>query len=111
MIERYRFGELVADGKRYTTDVVITPNGVNGWWRQEGHRVAVADLAPFLSSGPEVVVVGTGDSGLMEVLPELRRYLEAQGIDLIAETTDRACQTYNQLSGRQRVVAALHLTC
>jgi hypothetical protein len=54
MIERYRFGELVADGKRYTADVVITPKGVSGWWRQEGHRVAVADLEPFLSSSPEV---------------------------------------------------------
>ena len=73
--------------------------------------MAVADLEPFLSSSPEVVVVGTGNSGLMEVLPELRHYLEGQGIGLIAETTDRACQTYNQLSGQQRVVAALHLTC
>jgi hypothetical protein len=111
MIERYRFGELVVDGKRYTADVVITAKGVSGWWRQEGHRVAVADLEPFLSSSPEVVVVGTGDSGLMEVLPELRRYLENQGIGLIAETTDRAYQTYNQLSGRGSVIAALHLTC
>ena len=37
--------------------------------------------------------------------------LEAQGIKLIAESTNEACTIYNQLCHSQRVVAALHLTC
>ena len=56
-------------------------------------------------------MVGTGASGLMEVLPEVRQAVEAQGIELIVQATDKACHTYNQVCHSQKVVAALHLTC
>jgi len=60
---------------------------------------------------PEVLVIGTGASGLMKVLPEVEQALEPQGIKLIDQPTDEACQTYNRLCQSQKVVAALHLTC
>ena len=58
-----------------------------------------------------MLIVGTGASGLVKVLPEVKQSLDAQGIKLIAEPTSEACNTYNQLCHSQRVVAALHLTC
>ena len=59
----------------------------------------------------EVLVVGTGASGLMKVLPEVEQVAQARGIKLIVEPTDKACNTYNQLSHSQKVVAAFHITC
>ncbi len=56
-------------------------------------------------------MVGTGYSGLLRVLPETKDYLKSKGIELIAERTSKACETYNRLSKSRRVVAALHLTC
>lgn len=112
MIDTYRFGNIVIDGRRYTFDVIIYPDRVDGnWWRREGHRLQVEDLAEIVRAKPEVLVVGTGDPGLMDVPPETRGYLQAQGIELIVETTGQACQTYNRLSGSRKVIAALHLTC
>ena len=112
MIESYDFGSIVIEGKRYTTDVIIYPDHVEGnWWREEGHSLSPVDLWAAVQAKPEVLVVGTGHSGLMRVLPETEKYLREQGIRLIAERTTEAVPIYNQLCQSTRVVAALHLTC
>lgn len=112
MIDSYNFGRIVIDGRRYTTDVILFPNRVrDGWWRKEGHRLHVEDLKEAVREKPEVLIVGTGYSGLMRVPTEVRDYLESEGIGLIAQSTREACKTYNRLIQSKRVVAALHLTC
>jgi len=112
MIESYAFGSIVIKGKRYTTDVIIYPDHVeDNWWREEGHSLSPADLWAAVQARPQVLVIGTGYSGLMRVLPETEKYLREQGIRLIAERTAEAVRTYNQLCPSTRVVAALHLTC
>ncbi len=112
IIDSYRFGLVVIDGKQYTSDVIIFPDRVRSeWWRQRGHELCLEDITEVLTENLEVLIVGTGESGLMMVLPEMKQSAEVQGIRLIVETTDKACRTYNQLCHSQRVVAALHLTC
>lgn len=111
-IDRYHFGEIVIDGKRYSGDVIVYPDRVeSGWWRQEGHSLAPEDIWEVLQSPPEVLVIGQGSSSRMEVPLQTRRKLSEVGIQVIAEPTDQACETYNQLRLKRRVVAALHLTC
>ncbi len=115
LIESYKFGSIVIDGKSYGSDVIIFPDRVlGGWWRREGHRLFVEDLKEVFGAEPkpEVIVVGTGNSGLMKVSTEMEEKLRSSGIELVAEPTKAACRTFNELlkSGR-RVVAALHLTC
>jgi hypothetical protein len=58
-----------------------------------------------------VVIVGTGASGLMMVLPEVRKEIERRGIKLVAKLTPEACNMYNHLSPSQKVIAVLHLYC
>ena len=112
VIDSYQFGQISVGGRKYTSDVLIFPDRVeDNWWRKGGHQLCLEDIADVMAESPEVLIVGTGASGLVEVLPEVRQAAEAHGIELIVETTDRACHTYNQLCRSQRVVAALHLTC
>jgi len=115
LINSYRFGAIEIGGKRYTTDVVIFPDRVlDGWWRKEGHRLCVEDLSKVLNADPrpEVLVVGTGYSGLVKLSGEVEEALKDRGIRLITQPTKEACQTFNRiLESGQRVVAALHLTC
>jgi hypothetical protein len=112
MIDTYAFSEIVIDGKTYTSDVIIYPDKVNGsWWRKEGHELCVDDLGDVLDRKPDVIVVGTGNPGLMKVLPETEKLIKSRGIKLIVQPTKEACQTYNQLSSSQKVIAMLHLTC
>jgi hypothetical protein len=113
MIDKYQFGKIVIDDQAYTRDLLIVPDGViPDWWREAGHRLALSDLEPILANPPEVLVVGTGRYGRMNVPSSTRRTLENEGIELVVEPTAPACETYNQFEADgRRVAAALHLTC
>lgn len=111
-IEGYRFGRIVVDGRAYDRDLILTPDEVfSNWWRDEGHSLSPRDLDKALTANPEVLVIGMGSLGLMKVPVETSEYLQAAGIEVIAQSTSAACETYNHLSREKRVVAALHLTC
>ena len=112
-VEAYSFGEIVIDGRRYTRDVIIRPDGVLAdWWRKEGHKLHMEDLDKALEAEPEVLVVGTGYMGLMKVPDDLLAELRARGIEVVVETTREAWRTYNKLAEEgRRVVGAFHLTC
>ena len=112
MIDSYDFGEVVIDGKIYTSDVIIYSDRVeDDWWRKEGHQLCIDDLENVLETKPDVIVVGTGNPGMMQVLTETEKLIKSRGIKLIVQPTKEACQTYNQRSSSQRVIALLHLTC
>jgi len=112
MIESYCFGSIVIEGRKFLSDVVIFPDRVNGnWWRKRGHTLGVDDVREIVDAKPEVLVVGTGYSGLMKVNRETKEYLRSSGIELIVAKTEEACEIFNELSKTRRVVAALHLTC
>jgi len=106
---------MIIDGKRYTSDLIVFPEKVlSRWWRREGHKICVEDLKEVLkqASLPEVLVVGTGYSGLVKILPEVEKALKEQGIKLIAQPTSEAYKTFNELlKAGKRVVGAFHLTC
>ncbi len=112
MIDSYEFGRIVINGKRYSNDLILFPDKVkDGWWRKEGHQIHIEDLKDVLKVKPEVLVVGTGYSGLMTIPPVTRKYVESEGIEIISQKTKEACETFNRLIKSRKVVAALHLTC
>lgn len=111
-IDSYEFGRIVVDGRVFTQDIILLPEGIQeSWWRQEGHRLQLADIGSILAARPEVLIVGQGQPGRMQVDQDLAQYLRQQGIDLIEVPTAQACQRFNALSPHRRVAAALHLTC
>jgi hypothetical protein len=112
-INGYRFGCIEVEGSAYNSDVIITPEGVaDGWWRKQGHELAIGDLDKVVAAHPEVVVIGSGCYGRMQVPQATRRFLEEKGIRVEVATTADAVNTFNRLQKESaRVVAALHLTC
>ena len=111
-IDSYRSGEITIEGKRYNSDLIIFPHHLKSdWWRKGGHKVCPEDIEEVVEEKPDILVVGTGVEEGMKVLPETKRYLEEQGIELITQATGKACQTYNQLCSSRKVVGAFHLTC
>lgn len=112
IIDSYQFGKIVIDGQIYEKDLLIAPGGVApDWWRAKGHSLSVADLEAILEAQPEVLVIGQGAYGRMLVPDATREELEAAGMEVVAQRTAEACQTYNRLQADKRVAAALHLTC
>lgn len=112
MIESYSFGKIVVDGQKYTNDVKIFPNRVEGnWWRKEGHSLSPEDIEDIIEFGPDVLIVGTGSSGRMTVPSETRDYIESKDIELVVKKSEEASELYNEISEDSDVVAAIHLTC
>ena len=112
-ISDYKFGKITIDGEVYTSDVIIMPESVNdNWWREEGHKLSISDLNKVVAARPDIVVIGTGYYGRMQVPLETKQYLEEQGIKVVQAKTRDAVSEFNQLQKEYaRIVAALHLTC
>ena len=112
-ISNYSFGHIEVDGLAYSSDVVITPEGVlDGWWRKEGHNLAIEDLDRVIASTPDTLIVGSGYYGRMQVPAITRSFLSGRGIRLEVVQTPEAVEVFNKLQQKYaRVVAALHLTC
>jgi len=115
MIDSYEFGVIVINGRKYARDIIVFPEKVvDGWWRRDGHELCLEDLQEILryEPKPEVLVVGTGYYGLVKISLEVKSALQSQGIELKAQPTKEACQTFNKfLKSNKRVVGAFHLSC
>lgn len=111
-IENIRFGRIVIDGHAYNRDVIVLPDRVlPNWWRVEGHNLSYEDLQQALSDSPELLVIGTGIYGRLRVPEEVQEKVEAEGIEMSILPTQDACDLYNEMLEKKRVMAALHITC
>lgn len=112
-IDLYQFGQIVIDGKTYTSDCVIYSGKVHAnWWRKEGHFLLAKDLEDVIAARPAVLIIGCGASGLMKVSKETQQYLEQNGIAFEAYNTSEAVERFNELAAEDsNTTAAFHLTC
>lgn len=112
-ITQYNFGRIHIDGKTYDKDVVVYQDHIDSpWWRKEGHKLFVNDLTHVLEVRPDVLVIGTGYYGCMQVPDEVLEELRKRGIEPRVYNTQTAIDEYNRLEKRHvHVSAALHLTC
>jgi hypothetical protein len=113
MTLQYKEKCMSADGKKYCQDLKIFGNEVYGnWWRKEGHRVDGGDLKDLLSANPDIMIIGMGYAGFMEVPASLRSALKDRNIELIAGTTPEAVKAFNSIQSKgKKIAGAFHLTC
>ncbi len=112
VIESYQFGTIVIDGRSYTRDVIITPQGVLcPWWRVQGHSLHPEDLTAISELDVEMLIIGQGSNKRMEVPRETLQHLQQKYGEVVCLSTPEACQRYNQERKSRAVIAALHLTC
>ena len=112
-IDSYSFGVMKIDGKEYRQDLIVFADKVrSNWWRRRGHSLAIEDLHDILEFKPELLIIGTGDSGMMEIPAPTEKALQDAGIEVIAQNTGQACSIFNeQIEKGRKVVGAFHLTC
>ena len=111
-IDKYQFGKIIVDGATFRHDVIIFPNHVSpDWWREEGHSLCIADLQEVVEEHPDLLIVGTGAYGRLQVDDAVKKQIREKGIDLEIFPTEQACARYNQSRRQCTVAAALHLSC
>ena len=113
MIESYKFGEIIINGKKYSSDLIIFEDYIyDSWWRKEGHNLCINDIEKAIDKKPDILIIGTGCFGLMKVPQELIKNIKSFGTEqVIVKKTGEACTEYNKLYKTNKIIAALHLTC
>ena len=109
-IEAYSFGSIIILGKTYQKDVLLLGKQViSDWWRERGHKVSIEDLKEVIEYQPELLIIGTGQSGKMKVPSDMDQEL---GFPVKSYPTGDACKNYHrELERGTRVAGAFHLTC
>ena len=113
MIENYSFGQILINGKKYNSDLIIFKDYIfDSWWRKEGHNLCIDDIKEVIDKRPDILIIGTGYFGLMKVPKELIENIKSSGIkEVVVKKTGDACTEYNKLHTKNNLIAAFHLTC
>ena len=110
-IEKFVFGMIKIDGKKYLHDIVTDGRIVEKWWRKEGHKVCLEDIEKFLKEETECVIFGTGTFGFMKVPESIKEKLRGKGIEVIVEKTSSGIRKFTELVDKKKVTGFFHLTC
>lgn len=111
-IDDFRFGEIVVNDTTYYSDIIVYPDRVDpSWWRRQGHYLSEEDVSGIVVARPDIVIIGTGQSGAMEVPESTVDFLESLGITVCVEKTGQAVELFNKQPKDRIVIGAFHLTC
>jgi hypothetical protein len=111
-----RFGKIVVGSETFDHDVIIEGDEVRArdkgpsreFKADHGHTpLSVNEDIPW--SKPRLVI-GSGYSGRLPVMPEVTREAEKRGVDLVVVPTAKACDLLAAVD-RSEVGAVLHVTC
>ena len=111
----YSFGSIQIDGVTYDHDVIVTGGKVlkrkkgpsKELRAQYGHTpLSIAEDIPWKCGR---LVIGTGDSGSLPVMPEIEAEARRRGVDLVMVPTAKAIEVLN--AEMKDTNAVLHLTC
>jgi len=113
MIDSTDFGSITINSKRYNNDVIVSyKDVVREGKTQKRHLISKKDLDILLKEKPDVVVIGTGQDGYLQISPDVFNFSKQKGIEFFDLETPEAIKKFNQLyaSGR-KVVCYMHVTC
>lgn len=115
-IEYPGFGKIVVNGKTYDHDVIMEDGQMRArdkspsksFKSRYGHTpLSVDEQIPW--SKPKLVI-GSGYSGRLPVLPEIEEEAEKRDVDLVVMPTAEAVRLLTD-SDESHVNAILHVTC
>jgi len=94
-------------------DIRIVGDTVSAWKERKGHKLEPGMITGVYDQNIEVLVIGNGVRGLVEVTKKTRQAIAEHGIArLIVDKTPEACRTYNELYRQgMRVALLAHGTC
>ncbi|UZE94198.1 MAG: hypothetical protein IB618_01325 [Candidatus Pacearchaeota archaeon] len=110
-IDSTSFGNITIDGKTYGDDVIILADDrIKKRGLQKGtHIVCIEEIEPLFKENPKVIVIGTGQSGVAEIEPEVMNRAREQNIEVIEAPTPIAIKKFNKI--KEKKAGLFHLTC
>ncbi len=105
VIESYGAQGFRVSGVVHRGAILVLPQATSAWPVSALAEITMASLAPVLSAGTAILLLGCGRR-IAPLPADLRRDLRAKSIVVDAMDTGAACRTYNILLGEDRRVAA-----
>lgn len=117
-INSTKFGEIIIDGKKYQ-QVLIVGDSVEERDSQRleklfntTHKIAEWEINSLLKENPEMILIGTGQDGMLEISKDLLKKAEKAGIEIMADFTSKIVEIYNEkIKAGKQVNALIHTTC
>ena len=82
---------------------------------EDEHLVTEEELEGCIDDDTKIVMVGTGDYGILKISKEAKRFCKKKSIELIAKPTPIIIQEYNKKmkrkTNRSNVTAIIHVKC
>jgi glucokinase len=111
------FGRVTIAGEVYESDVYIRADGKIKKRNKRpakklygtSHMIGPEELARACKTDPDLLIIGTGQSGTAELTEDGSAFLKDRGIRVKALPTPRAIREYNRAKGRK--AALIHVTC
>jgi hypothetical protein len=116
-VDSFNFGTIVVEGKKYSHDILLFPDGVvnerrSGFWKFGSHAIQRNEIERLITANPEVVIVGTGTSGRARLTSDAKSYAKEAKVELVVLPSAEAIESLNRLvEGGKRVAALIHITC
>ena len=117
-ITHFEWATFTIDSKIHSSekgvgkDIFLSPEGVSAWHERKGHKLKADMVRRALALKPEVLIIGNGVEGALEIGKKARKEIEDAGVKLIVLRTPEACREYNRLYRHgKRVILLAHGTC
>lgn len=116
-IDRTEFGSITIAGRVYEHDVIIRLDGTVQKRKKKlskavygtAHIVSLAEIQHVYEPGVELLIIGTGQSGLVKLSDEAVDYLQRQQCQVQLLPTPAALRAWNAAQGA--VSGLFHVTC
>jgi hypothetical protein len=112
------FGAVMADGHTYKDIIVANGKIIDretikpGWFEDHSHHtIHDHELKELFMGDPEVIIIGDGQSDVLEVPIKVAEIIKKKEIELIVLNTPKAIEEFNKISKTKKVNALIHTTC
>ena len=110
-IDSTKFGEITIDGKTYYSDVTVYWDGKIEY-RTKEHVIDVDEFLKLLEKKVDILIVGTGHEGIVDVSKKVRDLALDRKVKIIELQSPYAIEVFNSYASQhKKVVAVIHTTC
>ena len=111
------FGSITIDEEYYPYDVLIRLSGeirkrkkkLSKKYYGTSHIVSLEEAEFVYEKGSDLLIVGTGQNGNLQLSPEAARFFAHKECKVLTEPTPQAIGTFNHAKGHK--IGLFHVTC
>lgn len=118
IINSTQFGSITINNNKYSQVLIIGDEIKERDYKKlselfgTSHETGDWEIDELIKNNPEIIIIGTGQDGVMSVSQKLAKKVREKEIELVAAPTPEAIVIYNdEIKAGSRVNALMHTTC